>query len=99
MRDAGDPLAEVRDDIDVQVLPIFLEEAQELFPRASGHVTSWRHDANNPAHSDDLKRTLHTLKGSARMAGAMASFQNGSTRATVSFRHSLRGTWPGKSPA
>ena len=71
VRDAGDPLAEVRDDIDVQVLPIFLEEAQELFPRASGHVTSWRHDANNPAHSDDLKRTLHTLKGSARMAGAM----------------------------
>ncbi len=71
LRDVGDPLAEIHDDIDVQVLPIFLEEAQELFPRASGHVTSWRQDAKNPAHSDDLKRTLHTLKGSARMAGAM----------------------------
>lgn len=70
-RGVGDPLAEVHDDIDVQVLPIFLEEAQELFPRASGHVTSWRQDIYSPVHSDDLKRTLHTLKGSARMAGAM----------------------------
>ena len=67
----GDLLADIRDDIDEQVLPIFLEEAQELFPRASGHVTAWRHDSKNPAHSDDLKRALHTLKGSARMAGAM----------------------------
>ncbi len=70
-REVGDPLAEIHDDIDVQVLPIFLEEAQELFPRASGQITSWRQDVNNPVHSDELKRTLHTLKGSARMAGAM----------------------------
>ena len=68
---ADDPLAEIRDDIDEQVLPIFLEEAQELFPRASTQVTAWRQEANNPVHSDELKRTLHTLKGSARMAGAM----------------------------
>ena len=70
-RSAADPLIDIHDDIDDQVLPIFLEEAQELFPRASGHVTAWRQDAHNPAHSDELKRTLHTLKGSARMAGAM----------------------------
>ncbi len=70
-RSAEDPLAEVRDDIDEQVLPIFIEEAQELFPKASEQVSAWRHDVRNPAHSDSLKRTLHTLKGSARMAGAM----------------------------
>ncbi len=70
-RRADDPLAEIHDDIDDQVLPIFLEEAQELFPRASTQVTAWRQDAHNPVHSDELKRTLHTLKGSARMAGAM----------------------------
>ena len=29
----------------------------------------------------------------ARIAGAMDSFQNGSTRATVSFRHSVAGSW------
>ncbi len=30
----ADPLAGVRDDVDEQVLPIFLEEASELFPQA-----------------------------------------------------------------
>ena len=70
-RAVDDPLAEVRDDIDEQVLPIFLEEAQELYPTASEQLTAWRQDARSTAHSDGLKRTLHTLKGSARMAGAM----------------------------
>ena len=31
----------------------------------------------------------------ARMAGAISSSQDGITRATVSFRHSVSGTWPG----
>ena len=70
-RSLEDPLADVRDDIDGQVLPIFIEEAQELFPTASAQVSAWRNDVRNPVHSDGLKRTLHTLKGSARMAGAM----------------------------
>ena len=70
-RSVEDPLTDVRDDIDDQVLPIFIEEAQELFPKATEHVSAWRNDARNPMHSDGLKRTLHTLKGSARMAGAM----------------------------
>jgi chemosensory pili system protein ChpA (sensor histidine kinase/response regulator) len=70
-RAVDDPLAEVRDDIDEQVLPIFLEEAQELYPTASEQLTAWRGDARSTVHSDGLKRTLHTLKGSARMAGAM----------------------------
>ena len=70
-RSTEDPLADIRDDIDEQVLPIFIEEAQELFPKASEQIGAWRNDLRNPAHSDGLKRTLHTLKGSARMAGAM----------------------------
>ena len=70
-RSTEDPLADVRDDIDDQVLPIFIEEAQELFPTASAQVSAWRNEVRNPAHPDGLKRTLHTLKGSARMAGAM----------------------------
>jgi chemosensory pili system protein ChpA (sensor histidine kinase/response regulator) len=66
-----DPLSEIRDDIDEQVLPIFLEEAQELYPKASEQVTGWRRSPQDGSFSDGLKRTLHTLKGSARMAGAM----------------------------
>ncbi len=66
-----DPLLNVADDIDVQVLPIFLEEAQELFPAASGQLRAWRSSPDSQLELDGLKRNLHTLKGSARMAGAM----------------------------
>lgn len=66
-----DPLLGINDDIDVQVLPIFLEEAQELFPNASAEIRNLRSNPSDRANLDSLKRTLHTLKGSARMAGAM----------------------------
>ncbi|MGL4233304.1 MAG: chemotaxis protein CheA, partial [Casimicrobium sp.] len=66
-----DPLLNINDDIDAQVLPIFLEEAQELFPAASAEIRTLRASPNDKANLDSLKRTLHTLKGSARMAGAM----------------------------
>jgi len=59
------------DDLDEQLLPIFLEEAAELMPKISAESRSWR---ANPAQGDapaSLQRLLHTLKGSARMAGAM----------------------------
>jgi chemosensory pili system protein ChpA (sensor histidine kinase/response regulator) len=67
----GDPLLDINDDIDAQVLPIFLEEAQELFPAASAQIRHLRASPNDRDNLDSLKRTLHTLKGSARMAGAM----------------------------
>jgi chemosensory pili system protein ChpA (sensor histidine kinase/response regulator) len=66
-----DPLAGIRDDVDSQVLSIFLDEAAELFPQAGEELRAWRRapgDASLPAR---LRRTLHTFKGSARMAGAM----------------------------
>jgi chemosensory pili system protein ChpA (sensor histidine kinase/response regulator) len=67
-----DPLEGVRDDVvEVQVLGIFIEEAGDLFPQAGEQVRAWRRapaDAEAPAQ---LRRVLHTFKGSARMAGAM----------------------------
>ncbi|HEX6793639.1 MAG TPA: Hpt domain-containing protein [Casimicrobiaceae bacterium] len=75
VREASAPsdesLLDVVDDVDETILPIFLEEAGELFPQAGELLRGWRRapdDASGPAH---LRRTLHTLKGSARMAGAM----------------------------
>jgi chemosensory pili system protein ChpA (sensor histidine kinase/response regulator) len=68
---AADPLANVRDDVDEQVLPIFLEEAAELFPQAGEQLRSWRRAPANAEPAQALRRTLHTFKGSARMAGAM----------------------------
>ncbi len=60
-----------RDDLDAQLLPIFLEEAAELLPRVGEALRVWRGNGDDQAAQDALKRTLHTLKGSARMAGAM----------------------------
>ncbi len=60
------------DDIDPELLPIFLEEAQELVPAAGQGLRDWRANPDNAAAGNALLRTLHTLKGSARMCGAMA---------------------------
>ena len=67
----GDPLAGVRDDVDEQILPIFLDEAAELFPRAGEELRAWRRQPSDESSAIMLRRTLHTFKGSARMAGAM----------------------------
>ncbi|HEY6863771.1 MAG TPA: Hpt domain-containing protein [Burkholderiales bacterium] len=60
------------DDLDPQLLPIFLEEANELVPSVGAAIRDWKSTPGNPALGNSLQRLLHTLKGSARMAGAMA---------------------------
>ena len=61
----------LRDDIDRDLLPIFLEEARELVPQIAGDLRDWKADPQNRELADAVKRALHTLKGSARMAGAI----------------------------
>lgn len=62
----------VRDEVDEQLLPIFLEEANELYPQISRTLRAWREQAGADIQlGRTLQRSLHTLKGSARMAGAM----------------------------
>lgn len=60
----------VRDDIDEQLLAIFMEEAEELFPLMGASLREWKSAPTSPP-PESLQRALHTLKGSARMAGAM----------------------------
>jgi chemosensory pili system protein ChpA (sensor histidine kinase/response regulator) len=60
-----------RDDMDEQLLPIFLEEADDLCPQAGNALRAWRAQPDDKALGRSLQRSLHTLKGSARMAGAM----------------------------
>ncbi|MCD6706328.1 MAG: Hpt domain-containing protein [Thiobacillus sp.] len=62
---------EVADEIDQQLLPIFLEEAEVLAPDASAQLRAWRAAPGEAAARDALQRSLHTIKGSARMVGAM----------------------------
>ncbi|MBK6396244.1 MAG: response regulator [Betaproteobacteria bacterium] len=67
-----DPLEGVRDDVvEVQVLGIFVEEAGDLFPQAGEQVRAWRRSPGDAEAPAQLRRVLHTFKGSARMAGAM----------------------------
>ena len=64
-------LSPVPDDIDLQLLPIFVEEAQDLLRDIGHELRTWRDDPEALSASDSLRRQLHTLKGSARMAGVM----------------------------
>jgi chemosensory pili system protein ChpA (sensor histidine kinase/response regulator) len=59
------------DELDPQLLPVFLEEAAELIHDVSVNLREWRERPADPGLADGLKRLFHTLKGSARMAGAM----------------------------
>jgi chemosensory pili system protein ChpA (sensor histidine kinase/response regulator) len=62
----------LQDEIDPQLLPVFLEEAADLTRDIGSELRVWRQQPSNTAVADHLKRLLHTLKGSARMAGAMS---------------------------
>jgi chemosensory pili system protein ChpA (sensor histidine kinase/response regulator) len=62
--------AAVQDDLDEQLLPIFLEEGNELVAELHATLRNWRSDTGGD-HAKATARLLHTLKGSARMAGAM----------------------------
>ena len=65
--------APVADDVDPELLEIFLEEAKELLEALEGELSEWE-----SAPSGDrqvvakLQRTLHTMKGGARLAGLMS---------------------------
>jgi chemosensory pili system protein ChpA (sensor histidine kinase/response regulator) len=68
---AGPEKRAMRDDIDPQLLPVFLEEAQQLLPVIGGEMRDWKADPGDARAMQALQRALHTLKGSARMAGAI----------------------------
>ena len=59
------------DAVDAELFPIFEEEALELLPHLAGQLRSWVGEPGQTAHAAGCMRTLHTLKGGARLAGAM----------------------------
>jgi chemosensory pili system protein ChpA (sensor histidine kinase/response regulator) len=59
------------DAVDEELFPIFLEEAEELLPQLSSSMRAWSEQPTDPAGPAACMRTLHTLKGGARLAGAM----------------------------
>jgi len=59
------------DTIDVDLFPIFAEEAQELLPQLGAALRQWVARPDNTSARGEVLRTLHTIKGSARLAGAL----------------------------
>jgi chemosensory pili system protein ChpA (sensor histidine kinase/response regulator) len=55
--------------VDQELLTMFVEEARELVPQVGNELRAWRANPQQGEHPDALQRALHTLKGSARMAG------------------------------
>lgn len=55
--------------VDQELLTMFIEEAKELVPQVGSALRAWRAEPQETDHPDSLQRALHTLKGSARMAG------------------------------
>ena len=59
------------DDLDADLLPVFIEEANDLLPEIGNGLRKWQHNPADAGPAQNLLRLLHTVKGSARMAGAM----------------------------
>jgi chemosensory pili system protein ChpA (sensor histidine kinase/response regulator) len=62
---------DVVDAIDSDLFPIFEEEAAELMPSLGSALRAWAAHPQQREPRDQVLRALHTLKGSARLAGAL----------------------------
>ena len=75
--DVATPASALGDDIDVadavdpDLFPIFEEEAEELLPQLGTALRQWVGHPDDRGARSQVLRALHTLKGSARLAGAL----------------------------
>ena len=69
--ESGKDQRKMKDDVDRDLLPVFIDEAKEIIPAVSESVRRWKLAPGDHAPASDLRRHLHTLKGSARMTGLM----------------------------
>lgn len=82
--DAEDDVSVVQDEIDAELVALFTAEANDLLPQIDSALRTLVREPNNEQQFGILLRALHTLKGSARMAGALrlgALLHNMETRA------------------
>lgn len=62
------PEQELSSDYDPELVEIFLEEASEILDGLDEQLQSWTDDTNDLELVVGLQRSLHTLKGGARMS-------------------------------
>jgi chemosensory pili system protein ChpA (sensor histidine kinase/response regulator) len=58
------------DDLDEEIVDIFIEEAQEVLEELGQQFPQWQKDVTNADALATVRRNFHTLKGSGRMVGA-----------------------------
>jgi chemosensory pili system protein ChpA (sensor histidine kinase/response regulator) len=67
----GNGLEIVGEDVDEEILEIFIEEAEEEIASINEHLPAWVQDPSNSDALGTVRRSFHTLKGSGRLIGAM----------------------------
>ena len=59
------------DDLDDEIIEIFLEEAEEETGNISTLLPKWQSNPQDEECLKDMRRSFHTLKGSGRLVGAL----------------------------
>ncbi len=77
LKDRLDQLRHAGDGVDLELAEIFSEEALGLLEEAEKELLNWRNRPDSNEAEQTLQRIFHTLKGSARTAGAMGLGQVG----------------------
>ncbi|HEY6774368.1 MAG TPA: Hpt domain-containing protein [Oxalicibacterium sp.] len=67
----ADPALAIKDELDADLLAVFIEEGQDMLPQMGQMLRAWQQNPSDASLPQGVLRTLHTVKGSARMAGAM----------------------------
>ena len=72
--DSGEPdeEEEEEEEVDEELLEIFVEEAKEIIETMENSLREWDDNREDHGVIEDLQRSLHTIKGGARMAGIIA---------------------------
>ena len=66
-----DGLAIIGDEVDEEILEIFIEEAEEELACINEQLPAWLANTDNADALGTMRRSWHTLKGSGRLVGAM----------------------------
>ncbi|MDH3643893.1 MAG: Hpt domain-containing protein, partial [Gammaproteobacteria bacterium] len=64
------PIPVIGEDVDEEILEVFLEEAVGELQEISQHLPQWQADTGNETSLVRIRRAFHTLKGSGRVIGA-----------------------------
>ena len=57
------------DDLDVELVDVFFEEAEEICDELESGIVQWSTETENRIYMENLLRGLHTFKGGARLCG------------------------------